>query len=198
MPFSAMSETIRKSIHISSLIIPLTYKYIITFERQKLAFFLLLIALIISLAIEFGRFWQKSFRKNFMRLFGLILRKHEWKDFTGATYLIFSSMLCVAFFRPDVAFCAMAFVSIGDTFAAMIGINFGKRKFLGMNKSLEGSIACFCSTFIFALIFGLHPIVAVVGALAAALAEVWNIPVDDNVKIPLISGIAMTFMGIII
>ncbi len=193
-----MSETIRKSIHISSLIIPLTYKYIITFERQKLAFFLLLIALIISLAIEFGRFWQKSFRKNFMRLFGLILRKHEWKDFTGATYLIFSSMLCVAFFRPDVAFCAMAFVSIGDTFAAMIGINFGKRKFLGMNKSLEGSIACFCSTFIFALIFGLHPIVAVVGALAAALAEVWNIPVDDNVKIPLISGIAMTFMGIII
>jgi len=198
MPFSAMSETIRKSIHISSLIIPLTYKYIITFERQKLAFFLLLIALIISLAIEFGRFWQKSFRKIFMRLFGLILRKHEWKDFTGATYLIFSSMLCVAFFRPDVAFCAMAFVSIGDTFAAMIGINFGKRKFLGMNKSLEGSIACFCSTFIFALIFGLHPIVAVVGALAAALAEVWNIPVDDNVKIPLISGIAMTFMGIII
>lgn len=198
MPFAQLNETIRKSIHISSLIIPFAYKYLITFERRGIAFVLLLAALVVTLAIEFGRFWQKSFRKNFMRLFGLILRKHEWKDFTGATYLIFSSMLCVAFFLPPIAFCAMAFVSIGDTFAAMIGINFGKRKFLGTKKSLEGSLACFISTLIFGLFFLDKPILAVVGALAATIAELWDIPVDDNVKIPMVSGLAMTLISIFI
>lgn len=197
MALIQMSETIRKSIHISSLLIPFAYKYLLHFNR-RIGFTLLFLALVFSLIVEFSRFRQKSFRKNFMRLFGLILRKHEWRDFTGATYLIFSSMLCVAFFEPTIAFCAMAFVSIGDTFAAMIGMNFGKRKFLGMNKSLEGSIACFASTLIFGLFFLHHPIIAVGGALTATLAELWNIPVDDNVKIPLISGVAMSLLSVVI
>lgn len=192
-----LSETIRKSIHISSLLIPFSYKYLLHFNR-RIGFLLLFLALLVTLAVEFSRFWQKSFRKNFRRLFGLILRRHEWRDFTGATYLIFSSMLCVAFFEPTIAFCAMAFVSIGDTFAAMIGLNFGKRKFLGMSKSLEGSMACFVSTLIFGLFFLPNPVIAVGGALTASLAELWDIPVDDNVKIPLISGLAMSLLRIII
>ncbi|HRY83814.1 MAG TPA: phosphatidate cytidylyltransferase [Candidatus Cloacimonadota bacterium] len=192
-----LSETIRKSIHISSLLIPFAYRYLLNFNR-RIGFLLLILALLISLVVEFSRFWQKSFRKNFFRLFGLILRRHEWRDFTGATYLIFSSMLCVAFFEPTVAFCAMAFVSIGDTFAAMIGINFGKRKFLGMSKSLEGSLACFVSTLCFGLFFLPGPVIALGGALSATLAELWDIPVDDNVKIPLLSGLAMSLLNIFI
>lgn len=192
-----LSETIRKSIHISSLLIPFAYRYLLHYNR-RIGFLLLFLALVVSLIVEFSRFWQKSFRKNFRRLFGLILRRHEWRDFTGATYLIFSSMLCVAFFEPTIAFCAMAFVSIGDTFAAMVGINFGVRKFKGMSKSLEGSLACFISTLIFGLFFLPGPVLAIGGALAATFAELWDIPVDDNVKIPLISGLAISILSIII
>ncbi len=192
------SETIRKSIHISSLVIPFTYRYLLG-NKRLLGFTLLFVAFLVSLIVEFSRFWQKSFRKNFMRLFGLILRKHEWKDFTGATYLIFSGMLAVAFFEPTIAFCSMAFLSIGDTFAAIIGINFGKRKFLKVKKSLEGSLACFVSTFSFGLaFFWERPAMALVGALAATYAELWDVPVDDNVKIPLISGLVMTLFSIVI
>jgi dolichol kinase len=120
------------------------------------------------------------------------------RDFTGATYLLFSSMLCVAFFEAQIAFAAIAFLSIGDTFAALIGIHFGKRKFLGMSKSLEGSLACFLSTFIFGLFFLNHPLLAFTGAVAASIAELIDVKVDDNVKIPLISGIVMTLVSIFI
>lgn len=191
-----LSETLRKSIHLSSLVIPFSYRYILGFNR-RLGFSILLVAFAISLVIEFHRFWQRSFRKTFNRLFGMILRRHEQRDFTGATYLLFSAMVCVAFFEPIIASCAMAFLSIGDTFAAIVGMSFGKRKFTGMNKSLEGSIACFVSCFIFGLLWLRNPILALGGALAATIAELGRIPLDDNLKIPFGAGLVMTILYII-
>lgn len=193
-----ISETLRKSIHISSLLIPMFYRYVLGFEHRNQMFYLLLAAFVLSLVIEFHRLWQKSFKKTFWRMFGIVLRRHEIRDFTGATYLLFSAMLCVVFFLPEIAFCAMAFLSIGDTFAALVGINFGKRKFLGVSKSLEGSLACFCSCFIFGLFFAGHPLLAFTGALAATLAELSRLPIDDNVEMPLASAIAMTLTKLFI
>ncbi len=184
-------ETLRKSIHLSSLLIPLGYRYVLDYNR-KMMFYLLLAAFAGMLVIEFVRFWQRGFRKTFWWMFGLVLRKHELRDFTGATYLLFSAMLCVAFFEPNIAFCAMAFLSLGDTFAAMVGINFGKRKFRLVNKSLEGSLACFASCFIFGLFYAENPVIACTGALAATLAELSPLPLDDNVEMPLASAIVMT------
>ncbi|MGC9361769.1 MAG: diacylglycerol/polyprenol kinase family protein, partial [Candidatus Syntrophosphaera sp.] len=175
-----LKETLRKSIHLGSLVIPFSYRYILGFNR-KLMFFIILTAFVVMLIIEFRRFWQKSFRKTFWRMFGLVLRRHEVRDFTGATYLLFAAVVCIAFFEPIVAFFALAFLSLGDTFAAMVGINFGKRKFRHLDKSLEGSLACFTICFIFGLAFGGHPLMVFTGALAATLAELSRLPIDDNV-----------------
>ena len=161
-------------------------------------FSLLLLAFIISMVVEFHRFWQRGFRKTFNRIFGLILRRHELRDLTGATYLLFSSMLCVALFEPLIASCAVAFLSVGDTFAALVGMNLGKRKFMGMSKSMEGSIACFVSCLIFGLFWMKNPFLALGGAFTATIAELGGIPLDDNLKIPLGAGLIMTILSIII
>lgn len=192
-----LDEALRKSIHLSSLVIPLGYRYLFGFNR-RVSFAIVLAALIVSLVIEFHRLWQRNFRKTFNRLFGMILRKHELTDFTGATYLLFASMLCIAFFEPLIASAAIAFLSIGDTFAAMIGMNFGKRKFQRSKKSLEGSLACFASTFIFGILWLGNPWLALLGALTATLAELSKIPLDDNIKIPLAAGLVMTLATIFI
>lgn len=194
-----LTEILRKSIHISSLVIPFAYRYILGYNRLQM-FILLLVILMITLIVELYRLHIQSIRKLFHRLFGLMLRRHEISDLTGATFLIFSSLLCVAFFPKEIAFLAMAFLSVGDTFAAIVGMSFGKRKFQGMKKSLEGSIGCFASVLIFSLCFagGVSPWVFVTGALAATLAELWNIPLDDNLKLPLISGVVMTFVNVIV
>lgn len=186
-----LKETLRKSIHLASLVIPFGYRYVLK-DNRKLMFYILLAAFIVMMITEFYRFWQKSFRKTFWWIFGLVLRRHELRDFTGATYMLFSAMICVAFFDPKVVFFALAFLSVGDTFAAMVGLNFGKRKLPDGKKSLEGSLACFVACFIFALVFSLHPLVAFIGALAATLAELSRLPVDDNVEVPIASALAMT------
>lgn len=192
-----LKESLRKSIHLSSLVIPFSYRYILGFNR-KLMFFIILTAFVIMLIIEFHRFWQKSFRKTFWRMFGLVLRRHEVRDFTGATYLLFAAVVCIAFFEPIVAFFALAFLSLGDTFAAMVGINFGKRKFRHLDKSLEGSLACFSICFIFGLVFGGHPLMVFTGALAATLAEVSRLPIDDNVEMPIFAAIVMAITRVFI
>ena len=76
-----LKETLRKSIHIGSLSIPLFYRYVLGFEQRDWMSYLLLAAFMVSMVIEFQRFWQKSFRKTFWKIFGIVLRKHEVRDF---------------------------------------------------------------------------------------------------------------------
>ena len=187
-------EFFRKTIHVSSIILPLSYRYIFHYNR-KLTFMVLAPLTIIALVIEIVRLEHKTFKRIFFNIFGIMLRKHEIHNFTGATYLMISAMLCIAFFPSDIAFVSISFLAIGDTLAALIGIPFGKRKILGTNKSLEGSIACFVGTFVFALLF-LNPIVALTGAFVATIAELSRFPVDDNIKIPISSGLLMSFVNI--
>lgn len=199
MSLYKVNELARKSIHLGSLIIPLIYRYAIHYNRW-LMFWILFTSLIIMLLIEMYRIQQPTFRKYFQRLFGLILRRHENSDFTGATFVIFASLLCVVFFKDIIAFLSISFLSIGDTFAAIIGISKGKRKFFSNKKTLEGSFACFVSIMIFSFFFAddLNPFIYTIGAVWATISEVWNFPVDDNVKIPMVSGLVMTLMYYIV
>ncbi|MCL1826753.1 MAG: phosphatidate cytidylyltransferase [Candidatus Cloacimonetes bacterium] len=179
----------RKSIHILSIFLPIMYRYIFHNEQKPtLLFFLFLI--IVSIVVELFRLENKNFGRYFMLIFGVLLRKHEKNNITGASYLLVSAIICVAFFPADIAFVAMAFLSIGDTFAALVGMNFGKRKFINSSKTFEGTLACFITTFVFGLFF-IDPLIALWGAFTASVAELVNIPFDDNVKIPILSGIVM-------
>ena len=182
-------EFMRKSIHIMSISLPIMYRYIFLNDK-KITILVLLGLIITSITIELFRLQNKNFRKYFLLFFGIMLRKHEINNLTGASYLLVSAIICVAFFPADIAFVAMAFLSIGDTFAALIGMNYGKRKFKNSPKSFEGTLACFITTFSFGVFF-VDPVIAFWGAISASIIELVNIPVDDNVKIPIISGITM-------
>ena len=183
------TEFYRKAIHISSILLPIAYRYVFNYNR-KLTILVFMILAVISVIVELLRLENRSFRKFFYSVFGIMLRRHEMNDFTGASYLLTSAIVCVAFFPKDIAFAAMSFLSIGDTMAALVGIHLGKRKFLNISKSFEGFLACFISTLIFGLFF-LNPFIAFFGSLTAAFAELLKVPIDDNVKIPILSGIAM-------
>ncbi len=196
MEHERKKELIRKSIHISSLILPLSYRYL--FHNHRKNTFVILVPLtVIALVIEIIRLEHRTFKRIFYNIFGIMLRKHEIHDFTGATYLMISTILCIAIFPKDIAFLSLCFLAIGDTLAATVGISFGKRKLFGTRKSLEGSLACFISTFIFALFF-IDPVIAFFGAIAATLSEFSRLPVDDNIKIPIASGMVMSLVNIFV
>ena len=192
MKKSLISESYRKAIHLGSLILPFSYRFIFHNDR-KITFLFLIPITLIFLISEIFRLKNKNFKNIFYNIFGLIIRKHEHNDFTGATYLLISTVICIAIFSPEIAFLALSFLAIGDTLAAIIGKSFGKRR-LENKKSLEGTLACFIGTFSFALFF-IHPALAFFGALSTAIAEVVNIPLDDNIKIPVISGLVMQIIN---
>jgi dolichol kinase len=150
------------------------------------------------IAFEIARFKSDRFAKIFHVIFGFALRKHESKRITGATYVLVSFALCILLFPPLIAFWAMAFLSIGDTFAAIIGISFGKIKFPRSSRTLEGSLACLITTFAFAKLTipasadRNYLLIIILGSITATIAEVLNIRFDDNITIPIFSGIVMT------
>jgi len=191
-----LTEIYRKSFHISSLLIPIGYRYLLL-ENRKLTLLIVIPLTILSFIIDYFRLENISFKKFFYRFFGLMLRKHEIRNFTGATYLMVSVVICIAFLPPQIAFVALACLAIGDSSAAIIGMPFGKRKFKGTSKSLEGSLACFVSTYIFALFF-IHPVLAFVGAISTTIAELSHIQLDDNIKIPLVAGFSMLLVNIFV
>lgn len=196
MSSKTKSELYRKSIHISSIILPLSYRYIF-YNNRKLTFLFLVPLTLIALIIEVVRLEHRSFKRIFLDIFGIMLREHEEKDFTGATYVLISSIICIAIFPADIAFVALSFLAIGDTLAALVGIKFGKRKIVDSKKSLEGSLACFTSSFIFALFF-VNPFIAFFGSISAAISEFIDINLDDNLKIPISSGLIMMIVNIFI
>lgn len=185
------SEFRRKIFHEIGLLIPLCY----TFYDKKDAIFGMSIIVLIFVFMEFLRL-RYNFGNEFIpKVVGKTVRDYEKVDLSAATYFIISSFFTILLYDKFVAMAAISYNSIGDFFSAIIGRRFGKTKYMGGKKSIEGSIACFVSCFIVGfLIF--NPLVAVIGALAATFAEGFLIEVNDNLSIPIISGFVLTLVSL--
>ena len=180
-------ELRRKSIHLLGLVFPILY----VFTTRHTAIIVVGVLLALVLGADLLKALLPAFRGIFVRIFAPMLRSQERKGgLTGATYYLIGSFLCILLFDKTLAIVCLCFLTLGDLFAALIGKQWGRIK-LFARKSLEGSLACFVVCTGIALLIGLHPIVAIVGALVATLIELLPTGVDDNITIPLISGLAM-------
>lgn len=191
---SFSDEIARKTTHMFALIIPGGY-YLLGLEKSTMLMIMVPIFLF-TFAVDFSRLRDGTlWRFGFKRLFSSMIRAHEAAgNFTGATYILGTTVATVALFSKPVAVAALAFIIVGDTFAAIIGRRFGRHKFLG-NKSLEGSLACLAGTIIVALVTpGLPLIPALAGAVVATVTEAVSRSIDDNVSVPLISGLTLTLL----
>ncbi len=185
------SEFKRKIFHEIGLLIPIVY-YI--FFDKKDAIFGMSIIVLVFVFIEFLRL-RYNFGNEFIpKVVGKTVREYEKVDLSAATYFIISSFFTVLLFEKYIAIAAISYNSIGDFFSAIIGKRFGKIKYMSGKKSLEGSFACFLSCFFVGLLI-LNPLMAISGALAATFAEGYLIKVNDNLSIPLISGIILTLVS---
>ncbi len=180
-------ELRRKSVHLLGLLFPILY----VFTTRHTAIIVVGGLLAIALGIELLKALFPAFHGMFVRIFSPLLRSQERKGgLTGATTYLIGSFLCVLLFDKTLAIACLCFLTLGDLFAALIGKQWGRIK-LFSRKSLEGSLACFIVCTAVALLIGLHPVVAIAGALAATLIELLPTGIDDNITMPLISGLAM-------
>ena len=185
------SEILRKLLHLSSSIIPLSYFFIL--KDQGLMMMFLLFLTTISLLIEYFRYnYRGRLRKIFQKYLMEILRTKEIEgQFTGATWMLIGFTFTVLLFEFEIAVLALLFLCIGDSVAAIVGTAFPIGKI--WNKSLLGSFAgiILCSIFGIIINNSLSPKLIILGAISAMFIELIPSRINDNFSIPIFSGFIM-------
>ena len=185
-----IAELLRKSIHLSGLVLPVIYFFL---DKPTM---LVLMGILtgLALAVELVKWCSPHFGEFFSRIFKPFLRRHERKGaMTGATYYLISAFLCIFLFAKTLAIVCIFFMILGDMAAALVGKMWGRTKLLG-RKEFRGKCRMFrCLCTAIALV-KLNPVIAIIGALVATIVELIPFPVDDNLTVPLISGAVMHFL----
>ena len=192
----SIHEYQRKAIHLFNLIIPFGYWFIIPDQNQFKIIIITFTALFIL--ADYFRKKSKIIKKLFIIFFNKMLREHELKgQFTGATWVMISASVTILVFPKYIAIISLIFMSIGDTFAALIGRKFGKLKIY--DKSFEGFLGGLIACLVAAYCYDPLPFyISGFGALAAMLFETLPLPLDDNFRIPIGSAIIMTILLVVL
>ena len=183
-------EVSRKSIHILSIIIPLSHIYIF---KNKIDMILFLSAMLIfCFFIEIFRNQNSFISKFFDKYLFFMMRSFEKQgSLTGSTWVFVGALITIILVPQPFSLLALFFFAFGDTLAALVGMKFPFIK-IG-NKTLSGSFACFiiCLFIGFILDFEISLEIILIGAFAATIAELISIKINDNISIPVLSGCAM-------
>ncbi len=86
------------------------------------------------------RFRNEGFRKVYMGLFGVLLKKDELHRFNASIPYIAANLMLVSFFATEVVVLACLFLNVGDAAASLVGTRFGRVRFWN-GRSLAGTLA---------------------------------------------------------
>ena len=183
----------RKVIHLLSAIIPLSYLWFI--KDKSIMLSILIIMTLFALLVELLRNNGGHFSKWFHDIFHFMLRDNESKgEHTGATWLLIGWTITVMLFKMPIAVAALLFLSIGDSFAAIIGKLYPIIK-IG-DKTLSGTLSGFIASFSIVLLINqsLLPIIILSGSVVAMTVELIPSRLNDNLTVPIISGLIMMYL----
>lgn len=125
-----------------------------------------------------------------------ILRARERGRISSITNFMLGIFFVFVFFPQSIAYASIGFMSLGDMFAKIVGINYGETKIFGRSgKSIEGTMGFLSAALAVAFLAWMSGFLALwygtVGALAAAAVESFPSQIDDNVSVPVVSGAIM-------
>jgi glycerol-3-phosphate acyltransferase PlsY len=183
MVISKQREIIRKTIHLSTASIILFDMISHTAAILVTTFMILFYTL-----SEIARL--RRIRIFYIHeLVEICARPNESKGFiTAPIFLAIPILLVLIFFKQSISYPSILAVTISDSFATLVGINFGKTKIF--NKTFEGSLTFFVLTF---LIFGFFYDLtfSIFAAFLITLTELLSKKLD-NLTIPLFSAFILS------
>jgi dolichol kinase len=187
------NELLRKIIHLLTSLIPVIY--LISMNKEQMSF-LCISLFMLFLAGDLLRIYVIQLGRIFDKVFGKLLRPAEKeKKLTGATYLLLGFSIVAVFFEKEVAVISMLILSVCDSLAAIVGRSFGRRKWFG--KTVEGSLTFFLATLFITGFFNDKFGINILGAALLTVVELLSGKLNDNLTIPIVSGLFFTFARII-
>jgi len=116
----------------------------------------------------------------------------ELYEFAAAPlYFAIGILITLLLFPAPVNSAAIAIFALGDSAASLFGGPLSKKPLpFNKGKTLEGSIAGFFFAFLVGSLF-VSPALALIGAAVAMIIECLPLPVNDNILIPLCTGLVL-------
>lgn len=139
-------------------------------------------------------------------LMGPLMRRSERDGYSGFPFYALGCALALYFYDKNIAVLAILFLIFSDPISSFFGILYGKDKILP-NKSLQGAVAGFFTCYLLTLFYlintttiGTHILMfsIVAGIIGAASELVSAFNIDDNLTIPVLSGLGMTLLNHVI
>ncbi len=110
-------------------------------------------------------------------------------------YFALGILVTLLFFPAPASSAAIAIFALGDSTASIFGRYFSKTPLpFNKDKSLEGSAAGFLFAFLAGSVF-ISPLLALAGAAVAMLIEYLPLPINDNLLIPVFTGLTLTLLA---
>ena len=183
-------ELLRKSIHLTSLLIVVVYVYM----GKQIVLDMLIVYLVLILLIEHFRLSRGAK----IPLLDFLYREKERSCVGGHVFFVLGSVVAISVYSKEVAIASILMITFGDIVASIVGITAGKTPIKGTKKSLEGSAAEFFTDLVIAGVLLQNLPVAVVMASVATFTETWLSGIDDNLSIPVFSGFSAELMMLLI
>jgi len=185
--FPSRNDFVREAIHASGFFVPVVASLI----SKPIAAALISVVIALYVVSELARLDGK-----YLPVISTITRHaaSHWEqyDFAAAPlYFAVGILATLLLFPAPASSAAIAIFALGDSTASLFGGLLSKKPLpLNKGKTLEGSLAGFFFAFLAGSFF-VSPLFALVGAAVAMFVEFLPLPLNDNLLIPLVTGLTL-------
>lgn len=189
--FSYGAEIGRKTLHLLALAIPLGMWLLCL----PTALYVLGVCTAVAVAADVTRAFSPVFNDWIRWIFGPLMRETELPEtgtdviLNGATCVLVGALLLALIFPLRVAVPVLTMTMLADAAAALVGRGLGRHPWGRLSATVEGSAAfVLTGVTVMALFPALAFVPAAASVLAAAIVEALPLPVNDNIRVPLVAA----------
>lgn len=187
------NEVGRKLLHFGALALP---ALMIWLGKQSL--WILVPLALVAMGCDLLRAYSATFARSIHRIFSPLMRPSEFASrpgqiiFNGGTWVCCSMAGLAALFPIAVAAAALALHMVSDAIAAMVGRAYGRTRWPGSHRTVEGSFAYLVAGLLMMALWpGIPFWSGAVAVVVATLAEIPEGPLNDNLRVPAAAALAL-------
>jgi len=191
-PKLSRSRGLRETIHMSSFL--LTFVCIYLLGNIMVAFLILFVTVLYTLS-EVARVRGINLPILSSITWNAANKTELYEFATSPIHFALGIAISLLIFPAPIRYVAITTLTLGDGCAHIFGMKFGRTHLLfNKGKNLEGTLFGFLFAFLGAMIF-VDPTRALIGAAVGMLVEALPLPLNDNLTMPLASGLILTLIS---
>ncbi|PIK13814.1 hypothetical protein [Halobacteriovorax sp. JY17] len=194
----------RKLWHMGTGLVGLSVHNQFGLATSQTGMFLLILG-IAALLVEFVRLNFSSVNTIVLKFMKPFMRESERNSLSGFPFYALGAAISLLLFEEKVAILSILFLIFADPISSFVGILYGKDKIIS-NKSVQGCVAGFLVCYILTFGYGSYfykpgvdlLVFSILAGAIGALSELCSVLFDDNLTIPVLSGLGLTIVNLVI